>query len=150
MTHLIPSFSGTYIKVSSSVSELKNWKNNNPNPLVSVAKECLDTILNRFNLAVQTEIVDVQGIKSLQIRSLSEDITIPYEHLSTGTKQIIFTAFPIYQLLQDDSIVLMDEPETSLYPDIQGEIIPLLYFFDKNKTLAVFLCHAFAHYQFGL
>lgn len=120
------------------VSELKNWKNNNPNPLVSVAKECLDTILNRFNLAVQTEIIDVKGIKSLQIRSLSEDIIIPYEHLSTGTKQIIFTAFPIYQLLEDDSIVLMDEPETSLYPDIQREIIPYYTSFDKNKTSQFF------------
>lgn len=118
--------------------EIEEWKLNNPNPLESVANECLDIILNKFNLAVQTEVEDVNKLNALQIRSLSEGITIPYESLSTGTKQIIFTAFPIYQLLEDDSIVLMDEPETSLYPDIQREIIPYYTSFDKNKTSQFF------------
>ncbi len=118
--------------------EIDDWKSNNSNPLESVANECLDIILNKFNLAVQTEIEDINKLNALQIRSLSEGVTIPYEHLSTGTKQIIFTAFPIYQLLEDDSIVLMDEPETSLYPDIQREIIPYYTSFDKNKTSQFF------------
>lgn len=118
--------------------EIENWKKSHPNPVEIVAQECLDHVLNKFHLAIKTEINDTRQINALQIKALGSESTIPYEHLSTGTKQIIFTAFPIYQLLEDDSIVLMDEPETSLYPDIQREIIPYYTSFDKNKTSQFF------------
>jgi AAA15 family ATPase/GTPase len=118
--------------------EIESWKNVNPNPTEIVAKECLDILLNKFFLSVKTQIDDVRETDILPIRSLNNNKTISYETLSTGTKQVIYTAFPIYQLLQDDSIVLMDEPETSLYPDIQREIIPYYTSFDKNKTSQFF------------
>jgi ABC-type multidrug transport system ATPase subunit len=118
--------------------EIEDWKKNHPNPVEIVARECLDSILNKFHLAVKTEIDDTRQVNALQIRSLVNNTTIPYEHLSTGTKQIIFTAFPIYQLIEDDSIILMDEPETSLYPDIQREIIPYYTSFDKEKKSQFF------------
>jgi AAA15 family ATPase/GTPase len=115
-------------------TEIDNWKKDNPNPAEIVANECLDILLNKFFLSVKTQIDDVRETEILPIRSLNNNSTISYETLSTGTKQVIYTAFPIYQLLEDDSIVLMDEPETSLYPDIQREIIPYYTSFDKNKT----------------
>ncbi len=133
--NLINRFEKEKIDIS---KELSNWRSQHPNPIEIVAKECLNPILKQFQLAVKTEVDDVRQLHSLQISSLFEKTTIPYEFLSTGTKQIIFTAFPIYQLLEDDSIVLMDEPETSLYPDIQREIIPYYTSFDKNKTSQFF------------
>jgi len=48
---------------------------------------------------------------------------IPYSGWSTGTKQVILTMTPLLKLNTDDSIILVDEPERSLYPDIQTEII---------------------------
>ncbi|MEZ4952674.1 MAG: hypothetical protein R2825_03765 [Saprospiraceae bacterium] len=64
---------------------------------------------------VKTEIDDAGEKDILPIKSINDNSIIPYEELSTGTKQIIYTAFPIYQLLELDSIVLMDEPEKLPY-----------------------------------
>ena len=119
-------------------NKFEKWKNDNPNPLEYVAKDCLDKILNHFYLRTKTEIDDVREINVLQINSISENKTIPYEKLSSGTKQIIYTAFPIYQLLKPNSIVLMDEPENSLYPDIQKELIDYYTSFDKEKKSQFF------------
>ncbi len=117
---------------------LKKWKSENPNPLEKIAEECLDKILNKFFLAVKTEIDDIRAINTLQICSSTTGKVIPYEKLSSGTRQIIYTAFPIYQLLEEGSIVLMDEPENSLYPDVQKEIIPYYTSFDAEKKSQFF------------
>ena len=43
--------------------------------------------------------------------------------LSTGTKQILYSALPLYLLKPENTIILFDEPERSLYPDMQRMII---------------------------
>lgn len=40
----------------------------------------------------------------------------------TGTKQVILTATPLFKLNTEKTVILIDEPERSLYPDIQTEI----------------------------
>jgi len=104
--------------------EFFNWRKNSPNPIVDLAENFLDKILNRFNLKVKTELdferkEDIETIK-IQTRQ-GEDI--PFEGLSTGTKQVILTALPLYSLKPEKAIILFDEPERSLYPDIQKEIV---------------------------
>jgi len=104
--------------------EFFNWRRNSPNPIVDLAENFLDKILNRFNLKVKTELdferkEDIETIK-IQTRQ-GEDI--PFEGLSTGTKQVILTALPLYGLKPEKAIILFDEPERSLYPDIQKEIV---------------------------
>lgn len=118
--------------------QLKAWKRAHPNPVEKIAVECLNPILNRFHLAVKTEIEHYRKAEFLQIYSKSTQTVIPYEKLSTGTRQIIYTALPIYQLLVANSIVLMDEPETSFYPDIQQEIINYYTSFDSEKQSQFF------------
>ena len=56
---------------------------------------------------------------------------MPRNGWSTGTKQITDTAIPLYKLNTKHTVVLFDEPERSLYPDLQRMIIP--YY---TKTLA--------------
>lgn len=104
--------------------EFFNWRKNSPNPIVDLAENFLDKILNRFNLKVKTELdferkEDIETIK-IQTRQ-GEDI--PFDALSTGTKQVILTALPLYGLKPEKAIILFDEPERSLYPDIQKEIV---------------------------
>ncbi|MDI9880804.1 AAA family ATPase [Flectobacillus longus] len=101
-----------------------NWRKSSPNPIVDLAENFLDKILNRFNLKVKTELdferkEDIETIK-IQTRQ-GEDI--PFDALSTGTKQVILTALPLYGLKPEKAIILFDEPERSLYPDIQKEIV---------------------------
>lgn len=114
--------------------EMENWREANFNPLKEIANACLNKILNKFQLEVETEISDVRNLKIIQIKSLKTGEIIPFEKLSTGTKQIIFTAFPIYYLPKDEtSVILIDEPENSLYPDIQKELIDFYTSFDQSK-----------------
>ncbi len=120
------------------IQRIKEWKKTNPNPLEVIAQECLDPILNRFHLAVQTEIINFRKADFLQIRSQTTNEIVPYNNLSTGTRQVIYKAYPLYRMLEPNSIILMDEPENSLYPDIQKEIINYYTSFDKEKESQFF------------
>jgi len=101
----------------------KRWKQENPNPIEQLAQQ-LDPILNKFSLAVKTsfDFESIEDLKFIQIQSKG-GTEIPYSGWSTGTKQVILTMTPLLKLNTDDSIILVDEPERSLYPDIQTEII---------------------------
>lgn len=103
---------------------LENWRSENPNPLEAIAEGCLNKILNQIHLKVKTRVDSVKELNSIQIEKLDGTKTIDYEQLSTGTRQFIFTALPLHLLDSKDAIVLIDEPETSLYPDIQRQIVP--------------------------
>lgn len=103
---------------------LYEWRLENPNPLKAIADKCLDKILNQIYLKTKTDIDSVKELNSIQIEKLDGTKTIDYEQLSTGTRQFIFTALPLHLLETKDAIILIDEPETSLYPDIQRQIVP--------------------------
>jgi len=105
--------------VEKAAENFNNWKKENPNPRSKIAEECLDTILNDFNLKVNLESTEniyfpIQHINGTEI---------PPHGLSTGTKQVLLTALPIYLLNTKDTIILFDEPERSLFPDIQLKIV---------------------------
>jgi ABC-type lipoprotein export system ATPase subunit/histone H3/H4 len=107
-----------------ATDEFRKWREETPNPIQDLADNYLDKIIGRFNLKVKTELdfekkEDIETIK-IQQKNGKE---IPFEALSTGTKQVILTALPLYGLKPKDSIILFDEPERSLYPDIQTEIV---------------------------
>jgi predicted ATP-dependent endonuclease of OLD family len=106
--------------------EMEAWKKENPNPLIDLAEKCLNPILKRLNLEV--DIVDTSV--PIPLKPINEDKPVPVNALSTGTKQLLLNALPLYKLDTDDTIILIDEPERSLYPDIQIELM------DYYKNLA--------------
>ncbi|MCD4736326.1 MAG: AAA family ATPase [Bacteroidales bacterium] len=103
--------------------EIKNWRRGSKNPLINLANKCLNPIITNFGLEIETELPKVQSLNVIKVKSILSKKTIPFENLSTGTKQIILTGVPLYELNTDNSIILFDEPEISLYPDIQQKII---------------------------
>ena len=105
-------------------NEFLAWRELSPNPIIDLANNFLDKILNRFNLKVKTELdfEKTEDIETIKIQT-KQGKDIPFEGLSTGTKQVILTALPLYGLKPEKSIILFDEPERSLYPDIQAEIV---------------------------
>ena len=128
-------------------SEFLAWRKSSPNPLVNLAKNYLDRILNRFNLKVKTELdferkEDIETIK-IQTRQGAD---IPFEGLSTGTKQVILTALPLYGLKPENAIILFDEPERSLYPDIQKEIVD--FYTSMAKDSQFFFATTLTTYRF--
>jgi predicted ATPase len=47
---------------------------------------------------------------------------IPFTGLSTGTKGLLLSMFPLFELDTNEAVILMDEPERSLFPDVQIEL----------------------------
>jgi ABC-type lipoprotein export system ATPase subunit len=113
--------------------EYYKWVSKNLNPLELLADECLDPILKKFGLKVKRD-MDYQTILNLGniLLQTTDGRDVHRNFWSTGTKQIYSRATPLYELAPKDGIILMDEPETSLYPDIQKIIIDYYTSFTKN------------------
>lgn len=106
--------------------EFEKWKIDNPSPINQLADKCLDRFLRKFNLKLKTKLdfSNESDINNIKIENLQgEELGNLENTLSTGTKQILYTAMPLYTLKPESTIVLFDEPERSLYPDIQKEIV---------------------------
>lgn len=124
--------------IETAKKQFKQWQNEHPNPIKDLAENCLDKFLNKFNLKVKTELdfQKIEDIKFLKISTLQNDELGDLAHvLSTGTKQVILTAMPLYTLKPVNTIILYDELERSLYPDIQKEIIDFYVSLTTNCQL---------------
>jgi predicted ATPase len=112
------------------VTEFKTYEEKTPNPIEELAEKFLNPILSQFNLEVETDIKKYPLEESnkenyIIIKSKHDGKTIAYPFLSTGTKQIMLTAIPLYFLNPQKSIILFDQPETSLYPNIQLKLVDI-------------------------
>ena len=103
---------------SSSQAKVENWKGDNVNPLIEFSEK-FNSILEKINLEV--DLVNTRNITPLHHKISGENI--PIQETSTGTKQLLLTALLLFKLDTKDSIILIDEPERSLYPDMQMELM---------------------------
>ncbi len=83
----------------------------------------LNDLLSNFYLEVVEEIRQSDRVNFLNIRHTGNKKNISFENLSTGTKQIILSLIPLYFIDTKNSVILVDEPERSLFPDIQKILI---------------------------
>lgn len=112
--------------------EFNKWSEKNENPLKSFAKY-FNPILKKLNLEV--DLINTEY--SIPIKSVYNDETIPISNLSTGTKGLLLSMFPLYELDTTDSIILVDEPERSLFPDMQIDLISHYQNLAPNAQLIV-------------
>ncbi len=105
--------------------EIANWRKGSQNPLINLADKCFNPIIENFGLKVETDLPAIQDINVIRTKNTVNNKIVPFEKLSSGTKQIILTALPLYELNTLNSVILVDEPEVSLYPDIQRMVIEL-------------------------
>ncbi len=106
---------GDFAKLNKQYAE---WSEINQNPLISFANY-FNPILKKFNLEV--DLINTEY--PIPIKSGNNDQIIPISSLSTGTKGLLLSMFPIYELNTANSMILLDEPERSLFPDIQIDLI---------------------------
>ncbi len=99
-------------------NEFLNWSAKNVNPLNSFA-DSFNPILGKLNLEV--DLINTEY--PIPIKPRFMDKVIPISELSTGTKGLLLSFFPLHQLDTKDAVILADEPERSLFPDIQVELI---------------------------
>ncbi|MEO8960320.1 MAG: AAA family ATPase [Ginsengibacter sp.] len=98
--------------------QYSNWSETNPNPLIPFA-EIFNPLLNKLNLEI--DLVNTEF--TIPINSKIKKEVIPVSGLSTGTKGLLLSMFPLYELDTKEAIVLIDEPERSLFPDIQIDLM---------------------------
>jgi len=105
-------------------AEYKKWSVQNPDPLKALAEQYLDPLLFNVGLKVRREIDQgmIRSLGSIQLQTLGGQ-GVPRTFWSTGTRRLVETTVPLYQLEPKNAVILIDEPEHSLYPDIQKGII---------------------------
>lgn len=117
--------------IQEALKKLEDWKNTEFNPIQDVALKCLNPLLEHYKLKVKTELdfKTKEDIGFIKIEDFSGQ-EIPHGLWSTGTKQVVLSALPLYLLKPKHTVILFDEPERSLYPDLQRTTI------DYYSTLA--------------
>lgn len=122
------------LKIQKEIKKLESWQKKEKNPLASLADDCLDPLLKHFNLKIKKEF-EFQKQSDFSFISVEdfEGNTIPQNLFSTGTKQVIFSAVPLYLLKPEDALILFDEPERSLYPNIQKILVDYYTRLAKNS-----------------
>lgn len=106
-------------------TEFQKWQKENTNVLESFAEK-FNPILEKLNLEV--DLINTEY--SIPIKNKRTDEIIPIQNTSTGTKGLLLSFLPLFKLDTKESIILIDEPERSLYPDMQMDLM------DYYKNLA--------------
>ncbi|GAB4048797.1 AAA family ATPase [Spirosoma litoris] len=104
--------------INSVIDKLIHWKKHTTNPRTDLANACLNPLLKHFFLEIDTE-----GDKVPIVIKTNQGIHIENSYLSAGTRQLLATAIPIYKFDTTGTVILFDEPERSLFPDIQRILI---------------------------
>ncbi len=103
--------------------ELENWRKRNPGVLEELGGKFLDPILLRFHLQVKRELDSLKETNYLPIVDPSGNL-IPEDGWTTGTQNIILKTVPLFALKPtENDLILIDEPENSLFPDVQAELV---------------------------
>lgn len=114
----------------------EKWLEENPDPLQELAK-FLNQLINKFGLKVKTD-TDLESILALgdiQLQTL-EGVDVDRPNWSSGTRHLIDTFVPLFELKPKNAVVLMDEPEKSLFPNMQEMIID--FYTELNPTCQFF------------
>ena len=111
------------------------WEEENENILEKIADD-INSIIKKFNLQLEIDEY-TQSYEELKIKDLANKEIIDYDSLSTGTKNLLSTFIPLKSYKPKDSIILIDEPEMSFYPDIQRQLVELYTIVGKNNQLIV-------------
>jgi len=116
------------------------WKEENENLLEKIFF-VLNDILKYFNLELTKIDENQKSYNGLIFKDLSNGSIIDYENLSTGTKNLISTFIPLKAYSPKNSILLIDEPENSFYPNIQ-KLLTNLYMEAGENNQVIFATHS--------
>ena len=99
-------------------------------------QNALNSLFDGFDLQIKFKGLDKK--KEVFFKNkYSEKIKI--NDLSTGEQELITKAFSLYIADKKDSVILIDEPETSLHPNWQNRILKIYEDFAKENNNQIFI-----------
>jgi len=105
-----------------------------------ITRKSLNSIFKDFDLQIEFKGID-RNREPLFCNDVSEEIKM--EELSDGEQELITKAFSIYLADIKDSIILIDEPESSLHPTWQARIVQVYAKIAKeNNNQIIFATHS--------
>ncbi len=119
-----------YLKDSIIDAVLKNREISAQNAINKKVEE-INQILK--NIKINTKLIDITSEKVIFESTNGKKISI--DDLSSGEKQLYYRAVMLSKLNIKDSFILVDEPETSLHPTWQREIIKLYQNAGENNQV---------------
>jgi len=75
--------------------------------------------------------------KAVPVFKNKQGVEVDINNLSSGEKQIFFRMLNLKRLKVNDTIILIDEPETSLHPDWQRKIIDVYKRIGENNQIII-------------
>lgn len=120
--------------------DILDWESKNENLLEKISF-VLNDILKYFNLELTKIDENQKSYNGLIFKDLSNGSIIDYDYLSTGTKNLISTFVPLKTYTPQNSILLIDEPENSFYPNIQ-KLLTNLYMEAGENNQVIFATHS--------
>ncbi len=101
--------------------------------------DLMNEIFNHFDLSIKFRGIDKN--REIMFRNGNDDIKI--ESLSRGERMLITRIFSLYLSDYKNSVILVDEPESSLYPAWQNRIAGIYQrFADKNNNQIIMSTHS--------
>jgi predicted ATPase len=117
--------------ITSYIDELIYEKDIKSSHAYEQVQKTLNETLSSINL--QVEFLKLDKNKEIFFKNkYSEQIKL--KDLSGGEKEMLTKVFPLFISPVKDSIILIDEPESSLHPNWQNEIIDLYYKIAVNNN----------------
>ncbi len=118
--------------VQLELDKLQKELKKNKSPLKKIAEK-FDPILKNLNVKIKTEFEfeSYENLEFLEIETLDQK-AIPQNSWSSGVFKMIYKFIPLFVLEPKNTIILIDEPENSLYPDIQNQLIDFYKSFTVN------------------
>ncbi|MDM8556700.1 AAA family ATPase [Desulfococcaceae bacterium HSG7] len=105
-----------------------------------ITQNILNQFFNDFDLQIEFKGID-RNREPLFRNNVSEKIKM--EELSSGEQELITKAFSIYLADIKDSIILIDEPESSLHPKWQARIVQIYQkIADRKNNQIIFATHS--------
>lgn len=115
-------------------------KNKRSSEAYAIIQEILNSIFADCELQVSFHTLD-RGRRVLFKNEFAEDITL--NMLSGGEQTLITQAFSLYLADIHDSIILIDEPESSLHPNWQNKIASIYQTYaEKNNNQIILATHS--------
>lgn len=111
------------------------------------SKDSNDSIMqlvDEYNVIKQLR--NLGYIKSTDLILYKNDVAYPFEDASSGEKHFIYEMVSIASNIEDNTLILVDEPEISMHPNWQMKYIGTLKRVFNNFASAHFIIATHSHY----